>query len=59
MNKMQKEFTCTICGLPVEDSDLKKYEDQIGHDHCIKKHIQSKGLNESEVKPKKTSFLLG
>jgi len=54
-----KEFTCTICGLPVEDSDLRKYEDQIGHDTCIKNYIKSKGLNESTTQPKKTSFLLG
>lgn len=56
---MSKEFTCQICGQPVEDSDLRKYQNIVGHDHCIKKHIESQGLNESSDNVKKTSFLLG
>ena len=52
------KFTCQICGLPVEDSDLRKYQNLVGHDTCIKKHIDKLGLNESEANVKKTTFLL-
>lgn len=52
------DFTCQICGKPVTDSDLYKSGDLVGHDYCIKKHLTSKGLNESQTQVKKTTFLL-